>query len=56
MQGSIFKTTSDTEVLAHLIKRNGSAPLKDCIKASLNMIKGAFAYCNINGRSDVCCA
>ncbi|MEH7402580.1 MULTISPECIES: amidophosphoribosyltransferase [Bacillaceae] len=44
MQGSIFQTTSDTEVLAHLIKRNGSAPLKDSIKASLNMIKGAFAY------------
>jgi amidophosphoribosyltransferase len=43
-QGSIFQTTSDTEVLAHLIKRNGSAPLKDRIKASLNMIKGAFAY------------
>ncbi|MFF2877923.1 amidophosphoribosyltransferase [Gottfriedia sp. NPDC057991] len=44
MQGSIFQTTSDTEVLAHLIKRNGSAPIKDSIKASLNMIKGAFAY------------
>ncbi|PGL70849.1 amidophosphoribosyltransferase [Bacillus sp. AFS055030] len=44
MQGSIFQTTSDTEVLAHLIKRNGSAPLKDSIKASLNMIKGAYAY------------
>ena len=44
VQGSIFQTTSDTEVLAHLIKRNVSAPLKDRIKASLNMIKGAFAY------------
>ena len=25
-QGSIFQTTSDTEVLAHLIKRSGFSP------------------------------
>ncbi|GAA0345086.1 amidophosphoribosyltransferase [Bacillus carboniphilus] len=43
-QGSIFQTTSDTEVLAHLIKRGGIAPLKDRVKNALTMLKGAYAF------------
>lgn len=43
-QGSIFQTTSDTEVLAHLIRRAGFPQLKDCVKNSLTMLKGAYAY------------
>lgn len=42
--GSIFQTTSDTEVMAHLIKQNGILPLRDRIKSALNMIKGAYAF------------
>ncbi|HET7521760.1 MAG TPA: amidophosphoribosyltransferase, partial [Bacillales bacterium] len=42
-QGSIFQTTSDTEVIAHLIKRGGFIGLEDRVKHALSMIKGAFA-------------
>ncbi|WP_175986586.1 amidophosphoribosyltransferase [Bacillus sp. Marseille-Q1617] len=43
-QGSIFQTTSDTEVLAHLIKRSGYTRLKDRVKNALTMLKGAYAF------------
>ncbi|HEY4554164.1 MAG TPA: amidophosphoribosyltransferase [Bacillaceae bacterium] len=44
MQGSIFQTSSDTEVLAHLIKRSGYLTLKDKVKNALSMVKGAYAF------------
>ncbi|MDH5163261.1 amidophosphoribosyltransferase [Heyndrickxia oleronia] len=43
-QGSIFQTSSDTEVLAHLIKRSGFLSLKDQLKNALTMLKGAYAF------------
>lgn len=43
-QGSIFQTSSDTEVLAHLIRRGGFASLKDRVKNALSMLKGAYAF------------
>lgn len=43
-QGSIFQTSSDTEVLAHLIKRSGFAVMKDRVKNALTMLKGAYAF------------
>lgn len=43
-EGSIFQTTSDTEVLAHLIKRSKRTQFVDQIKAALNMLQGAYAY------------
>lgn len=45
-QGSIFQTTSDTEVLAHLIKKSGGGALtqRDRVKKALSMLKGAFAF------------
>jgi amidophosphoribosyltransferase len=43
-QGSIFQTSSDTEVLAHLMKRSGYADSKDRAKNALSMLKGAYAY------------
>jgi amidophosphoribosyltransferase len=43
-QGSIFQTSSDTEVLAHLMKRSGFPQLKDQVKNALSMLKGAYAY------------
>lgn len=43
-QGSIFQSTSDTEVLAHLIKRSGYTSMKEKVKNALQMIKGAYAF------------
>jgi amidophosphoribosyltransferase len=43
-QGSIFQTSSDTEVLAHLIKRGGFSSFKDRVKNALSMVKGAYAF------------
>ncbi|SDC10000.1 amidophosphoribosyltransferase [Pelagirhabdus alkalitolerans] len=43
-QGSILQTTSDTEVIAHLIKRSGHLHLEEAIKQALGMIKGAYAF------------
>ncbi len=43
-QGSIFQTTSDTEVLAHLIKRSGYLSFKERVKNALTMLKGAYAF------------
>ncbi|OLO26470.1 amidophosphoribosyltransferase [Alkalihalophilus pseudofirmus] len=42
--GSIFQSTSDTEVLAHLIKRSTYPRLEDKMMNSLTMIKGAYAF------------
>lgn len=42
-QGSIFQTTSDTEVMAHLIKRSGFERLEDQVKSALSMVKGSYA-------------
>ncbi|MBB6455146.1 amidophosphoribosyltransferase [Salirhabdus euzebyi] len=42
--GSIFQTTSDTEVLAHLVKKSNYLPLEVRIKNSLPLLKGAFAF------------
>ncbi|MDO4727261.1 MAG: amidophosphoribosyltransferase [Porphyromonadaceae bacterium] len=44
-KGSIFQSTSDSEILAHLIKKekDESAKLYNIIEA-LNMIEGAFAF------------
>ncbi|QGQ44140.1 amidophosphoribosyltransferase [Metabacillus sediminilitoris] len=43
-QGSIFQTTSDTEVLAHLIRRSGHIDMKEAVKNALTMVKGAYAF------------
>ncbi|KIL47000.1 amidophosphoribosyltransferase [Jeotgalibacillus campisalis] len=43
-QGSILQTTSDTEVLAHLIKRSGYENVKERVKNALTMLKGAYAF------------
>lgn len=43
-EGSILQTTSDTEVLAHLIKRGGNSVTETTIAQALNQIVGAYAY------------
>uniref|UniRef100_UPI004055F1F9 amidophosphoribosyltransferase n=1 Tax=Alistipes sp. TaxID=1872444 RepID=UPI004055F1F9 len=46
-RGSLFQSTSDSEVLAHLIKKETAAPNKPRIFQiidALNMLEGAFAF------------
>jgi amidophosphoribosyltransferase len=43
-QGSIFQTTSDTEVLAHLIRRGGFVDHKQRVRNALGSLKGAYAF------------
>ncbi|UJL47246.1 amidophosphoribosyltransferase [Virgibacillus sp. NKC19-16] len=43
-QGSILQTSSDTEVLAHLIKQSGMQTNEESIAEALNKIVGAYAY------------
>lgn len=42
-QGSIFQTTVDTEVVAHLIARLGKNGLEGAVQASLQVIQGGYA-------------
>src|SRR5690625_63448 len=42
--GSIFQTTSDTEVLAHLMKQNGQETTEDAIIRALKQLVGAYGY------------
>lgn len=41
--GSIFQTTSDTEVIAHLIARSKHDNIVDAVKDALQQVVGAFA-------------
>src|SRR5690625_2263730 len=43
-EGSIFQTTLDTEVLAHLIKRNGKMSMHDAIAGALQKMIGAYGF------------
>lgn len=43
-QGSILQTSSDTEVLAHLIKRRGKGINETSITDAINKITGAYAF------------
>lgn len=42
--GSILQTSSDTEVLAHLMKRNGSMDLAEGLRDALRQLVGAYAF------------
>ena len=42
--GSIFQTTSDSETLAHLIRKSRHTKLLDKLKAALRQIKGSFTF------------
>src|SRR5699024_5137151 len=42
--GSIFQTTSDTEVLAHLMKQNGQATTEEVSIQALEKVVGAYGY------------
>ncbi|UFJ41008.1 amidophosphoribosyltransferase [Brevibacillus humidisoli] len=49
-QGSIFQTSSDTEVIAHLIARAKSKDLPGAVHEALQQIKGAYALLVMNER------
>lgn len=42
--GAIFSSSSDTEILAHLIRRSHNPSFMGKVKEALNTIKGGFAY------------
>lgn len=42
--GAIFSSSSDTEILAHLIRRSHKTDFVDKVKEALNQVKGGFAY------------
>lgn len=43
-KGAIFHSTSDTEVLIHLIRRSEKETFKEQLKDSLQKLKGGFTY------------
>lgn len=42
--GSILHSTSDTEILAHLMRRNGKKSVEESIIEALEMLVGAYAF------------
>jgi len=42
-EGSIFQTSSDSEVIMHLIARANGRPLEDAIRYALSKVKGAYS-------------
>lgn len=43
-QGAVFQSNSDTEILIHLIRQKQDLPFIEALKASLNEVKGGFAF------------
>ncbi|AND80267.1 amidophosphoribosyltransferase [Streptococcus pantholopis] len=43
-KGAIFSSTSDTEILAHLIRHSKQKDFMGKLKEALNAVKGGFAY------------
>ncbi|WKF84253.1 amidophosphoribosyltransferase [Lacticaseibacillus pantheris] len=43
-EGAIFQSTSDTEVLMHLIRRSDKTNFVDQLKEALNQVHGGFAF------------
>ena len=41
--GSIFQTTSDTEIVAHLMARSGARDMRAALLAALDRLEGAYA-------------
>lgn len=43
-EGAVFQSSSDTEILIHLIRHKVRMPFIEALKASLNEVKGGFAF------------
>lgn len=44
-EGTIFQTTSDSEIILHLIAKSKQEKIEDRLKEVLNIIKGAYSIC-----------
>lgn len=53
-QGSIFQTTSDTEVLAHLIRRSYQPLFRDKVREALRSLVGGFAFVVLTPNELIC--
>ncbi|RLD18536.1 MAG: glutamine--fructose-6-phosphate transaminase (isomerizing) [Caldiserica bacterium] len=47
-KGHIFSSTTDTEVIAHLIEENFNGDLFEATRKTVKLLKGAFAICVIS--------
>lgn len=57
-KGSLFQSTSEAEILAHLIKKpigRANRPRIDAIIDALNMLEGAFAFVIMTGKRIYAC-
>lgn len=56
-QGSLFQSSSDSEILAHLIKKDfrGNRPRIEAILDALNMMEGAFTFMVMTSRRIYAC-
>ncbi len=52
-QGAIFQTNTDSELLAHMIARQGSEQLEEALAAVVPRLNGAFAFIVTDGRKVV---
>lgn len=55
LRGSIFQSTSDTEVIIHLIATSERGPLVDRIVDSLNQIEGAYSLVALSRKKMIGC-
>jgi len=49
-QGAIFQTDTDSELLAHMVARQGSESLEEALMEVIPRLKGAFAFVLTDGR------
>jgi len=49
-QGAIFQTDTDSELLAHMVARQGSESLEEALIEVIPRLKGAFAFIVTDGR------
>ncbi len=56
-RGSLFQSSSDSEILAHLIKKDfrGNRPRIEAILDALNMMEGAFTFLVMTSRRIYAC-
>ena len=52
-RGSIFQTTSDTEVIVHLMARSAARNLPGALADALNQVEGAYSLLLLTTRRNV---
>ena len=51
--GSLFNSSSDTEVVVHLIKKSKQSPFRAKVKEALSLLKGAFSFAILTNKQMV---